>query len=151
MIKIRIDHTRHSGGFSLIELMIVVAIVAIITAVAFPSYQRYVVESRRTDGKELATDIAARLEQFYLQNSTYTVNIAGAAGLNTSVTSTEGYYTAAVAAGPSCGNIANCFVLSVTALGTQNTNDPDCRVFRIDNLGTKTALNSNGANSTDCW
>lgn len=59
------------GGFTLIELMIVVAIVAILAAVAYPSYQEYIARSRRADAKTVLLENAQFLERFYTQNGTY--------------------------------------------------------------------------------
>jgi type IV pilus assembly protein PilE len=141
------------AGFSLIELMVAIVIVAILSAVALPSYQRYVAKTRRVDGQNLALDLAARLERHYLQYSTYTTNITAQTGLNTSSTSKEGYYGASIAA-CSGGNISACFVLTVTATqgGAQFTNDPSCRNFIITHTGTKTATTSASVdNTSECW
>ena len=58
-------------GFTLIELMIVVAVVAVLAAIAYPSYQEYVMRSRRLEGQSLLNEAAARQERWRAQNGTY--------------------------------------------------------------------------------
>ena len=58
-------------GFSLIELMVVVAIIAIIASVAIPSYSNYVTEGRRAECQSFAKDIAARQESFFNSTGNY--------------------------------------------------------------------------------
>ena len=63
---------RVSQGFTLIELMIAVAIVGILAAVALPSYQRSIMKGRRVDAKAATLDLAAREERYFSVNNTYT-------------------------------------------------------------------------------
>ncbi|SOD28100.1 type IV pilus assembly protein PilE [Variovorax sp. YR752] len=65
------SHKRKTGGFTLIELMITVAIVAILAAVALPSYRQYVVRSKRSAAQAQMMDIANRQQQFLLANRSY--------------------------------------------------------------------------------
>ena len=62
-------------GFTMLELMIVVAIVALLAVIAVPAYQDQANAARRSDGHALLTDIAARMERFYFDNTTYTRNM----------------------------------------------------------------------------
>lgn len=63
---------RHQPGFTLIEVMITVAIVGILAAIALPSYQEYVARSRRLDAQATLLEAAQFMERFYTQNGTYT-------------------------------------------------------------------------------
>lgn len=60
-----------SPGFSLIELMVAVAIVGILAAIAFPSYQEYMARSRRADAKQALLSVAQAMERYYTQNNSY--------------------------------------------------------------------------------
>jgi type IV pilus assembly protein PilE len=134
---------NRTKGFTLIELMVVVAIIGIISAIAFPSYDSYMKKTRRADAKVALTTIADRQERFYLQNNTYTT-VFGATGLNLSTTSEEGYYTLAMNSGNATG-----FKATATATGAQ-VNDTTCTSLSIDSLGAKTS-NGNADDSSKCW
>ena len=58
-------------GFTLIELMIVIVVVAVLAAIAMPSYRQYVLRTHRTEAKRTLLNVAVAQEKFYLQNNTY--------------------------------------------------------------------------------
>lgn len=64
-------------GFTLIELMIVVAIVAILAAIAVPSYQQHVIKTNRNDAMAVMQGFAQAMERHYAQNNTYATAVAG--------------------------------------------------------------------------
>jgi type IV pilus assembly protein PilE len=71
---------KRSSGFTLIELMITVVIVAILVSVALPSYQRYVARAVRASGQQFLTDLAQRQEQYFLDVRQYATGLGTAAG-----------------------------------------------------------------------
>ena len=71
---------RRAAGFTLIELMITVTIVAILVSVALPSYQLYMIRAARTQGQQFLMDLAQRQEQYFLDTRSYATGIGVAAG-----------------------------------------------------------------------
>ena len=133
-----------TSGFSLIELMVVVAIIGILVGIGIPAYQNHMLKAHRADAQTILLDMAARQERFIAQSNTYTTNISAASGLNMgTTTSKEGYYNLAAAA---CGGgtIATCYLLTATATGGQ-ANDTDCATITFSSAGVKSGATG------DCW
>ena len=133
-------------GFTLMELMIVVAIVGLLTAIAFPSYQRSVGRGQRTAAQGYATDIAQREEQYFLDNHQYTTSLAT---LNFAVMPAEvaAYYGPATITNPT----VTSYVIAVAPLaGSYNANHPSAAhpdgIIYVNNLQQQ--YRSNGATGT---
>jgi type IV pilus assembly protein PilE len=136
----KMQNIRKTWGFTLMELMIAVAVVGILAAVAFPSYQSQVIKTRRSDGKAALMSAAAKQEQYYLDNKTYADTLAK---LNVAAASPEGYYQIRITA-----SSATAFTLQAAPQGSQ-TSDTICGNLTLNNLGTKTESGSGTVN--DCW
>ncbi|MFV3369284.1 type IV pilin protein [Pseudomonas sp. NY15435] len=132
---------RRERGFTLIELMITVVIVAILAAIAFPSYQRYVLRSHRVEGQALLSEAAARQERYYSQNNAYA---STAAALNmTSYVNGLQYYSLAISNVTATG-----YTLTATATGAQ-AKDTQCSTLTLDQAGTRG--NTGTGTGTSCW
>lgn len=109
---------RKTRGFTLFELMIVVAVVGILTAIGFPSYQKSVGRGQRNAAQGYATDVAQREEQYFLDNHQYAPTLAA---LNFTVIPPEvaKYYNAATITipNPATAGVANSYMIAVAPLG----------------------------------
>ena len=133
-----------SRGFTIIELLIVVAIIGILFGIALPSYEAYVLRAHRADAQGILLDIAAREERFLAQNNSYTALISPANGLGLgTTTSDEGYYNLTVGAGGT-GSILTSYLVTATATGGQ-TSDTDCLTVTYSSAGVK------GGTTGNCW
>lgn len=128
-------------GFTLIEMLIVIAVIAILATIAYPSYTRYVERTRRADGREIAMRVAAAQERFYTNRNTYTSDIPGDLGLP--LTSEKGYYGIAAALGAG----GQTYILTITPLGVQSTDK--CGNLTINNVGFKDK--SGNETNGKCW
>lgn len=159
MMKSRTPAPSRNGGFTLVELMIAVVIIAILSAVALPQYSNYVMKSRRVEAKTALLELASRQERFFAVNNAYTNDAARlgyGAGATFPINVTTGsttYYTLAVpTVTAGTATALPTFVATATPVGTQQR-DTQCYTFRINSLGVKTNLGSGGAAlaGTGCW
>ncbi|PFH11994.1 type IV pilus assembly protein PilE [Collimonas sp. PA-H2] len=135
--------TRPAGGFTLIELMIVVAIVGILAAVAYPSFQSYVLHSRRADALTALSQDQVIVERCYAQNFSYSQ--ACAALPTFPLASPQGFYSVALS-----NLTATTYTLSATSIGSQ-TKDTKCASLTVDQANQKSAQDSSGNAQTVCW
>ncbi len=157
---------RLVGGFTLIELMVVVVIASILMAIAVPSYMSQVRQSRRVEAKTALLDLAGREERYFSTSTT---------GANYSQTTTDvgypvgawpqvigsGYYNVTVcavgpglaAACPPSNQTAPGYAITATPVaGQSQAADSKCQSFSVDNTGTQWAFDGLGNNTTAfCW
>ena len=127
---------RGSGGFTLIEILIVVAVIAILAAIAYPSYQSYIRKARRADAKEALLRVQIEQEKYRTNNTAYTYDLGtDTDGLGILTTANQltwspgspSYYTVQVTAGSAS---ATGYTVTATATGTQ-TQDTACPTLTL--------------------
>jgi type IV pilus assembly protein PilE len=128
-------------GITLMELMIVVVIIGILTAMAYPSYRQYVAKAKRNEAKSALLQIATLQERFYLSNGTYTTAMTklGFPVDANFMTASSSYVVNVTAATPA----------SFSATATYQKGDAEagkCATFSIDGVGSKTSTPFD-----DCW
>ncbi|MFV0277200.1 MAG: type IV pilin protein [Parahaliea sp.] len=135
-------------GFTLSELVVVVAIVGILLAVALPGYQNSMQKGRRSDAKSALLDVANRQEQFMLDHNTYTTDMTDLGFSADPMVSEEQYYTVDAAACTS-GAIGNCYLLTATPQASGPlARDSRCTTLTLDSRGQK---NASGSAVAECW
>jgi type IV pilus assembly protein PilE len=125
-------------GFTLIELMITVVVIAILAAIALPSYRDTVERTRRTDARASLESLAQQLERCRTQFGRY--DDAGCA-IASPQDSTEGHYRVSLV------RAAASFTLTATPQGAQ-ASDADCATLTLNHLGQRQA---SGDDNTRCW
>lgn len=133
-------------GFSLIELMIAIAVLGIITAVAYPSYTNYVRDARRAEVQGAMLEAAQWMERQYTVNGSYGITESGGSfsgGPDFSAFYSAGHYALTISAG---GN--SSYTIQAAAQGGQ-TKDI-CDTLTVDSIGRKQGSLS-GTAVTSCW
>ncbi len=125
---------KPTRGFTLIEVMITVAIIGILAAIAVPSYNQYVASARRAEAQAFLSELALKQEKWRLNHATYgTTSDIGADQ------DTLEYYAFTVTA-----NTSTAYTLQAVASGTQATQDAACKTLTLDQSGGK-------GSSASCW
>ncbi|MFH1044298.1 MAG: type IV pilin protein [Pseudomonadota bacterium] len=133
---------RRNRGFTLIELMIVVVIIGILAAIAYPSYRSYILKGNRASAQAFLMDAAQRQQQYFLDNRAYAPDLGALFGTATAALAVPSevspYYgvpIVATSAGP-----PPTFVITATPQGAQATNNEP--TLTIDQAGTRTPSTS---------
>lgn len=117
-------HPLASPGFSLIEMLITMAIIGILAGIAYPSYQNHVRKTNRTDGQTKMLEILSKQQNYYGRNMTFTEKLKDDLGYSTDPIITEGGHysiTAGRCSTPYTTTIDGCVKLTATAQGSQTS------------------------------
>jgi len=127
-------------GVTLLELMIVVVIIGIMAAIAYPNYRDFAARAKRNEAKAILLEIAQNQERFYLQNSTYgTLSQLGYAG--DTITTDTVSYDVTIAPPPDASNFT-----AVATFKLGGSEAAKCLTFTVDGRGSQTSLPD-----TTCW
>ncbi len=120
-------HPFRLHGFTLIELMIVVTVIGILAAIAYPSYQDYIRRARRIEAQSVMMDIQLMQEKYRINHVSY----GGLADLGTFPSD---YYSFAIS-----GNTVSAYTITATAKsGTSQASDSGCTSLTLNQASTKT-------------
>jgi type IV pilus assembly protein PilE len=146
--------TRKSIGFTLVEVMIVVAIIGILAGVAYPSYLEQVRKSNRSDAKIALSDVAQRLQRCFTAHSTYKPTTAGTCDVvdqvtsAAGITSTEGFYVVKL---DSADHQVATYLLKATPIAGQRQAQDKCTLFTLNQAGVKKAYKGSTDITDECW
>jgi type IV pilus assembly protein PilE len=142
-----------NAGFTLIELIIAVAIVALLASIALPSYQNYVVRSNEAVAKSFLAEVASRQQSFYNDRRRYATTLSELGYAADSLpldrdgrpdtTVAKPIYAVAIRAGAT----ARTYTVDAVPAGVQATRS-DCGTLSLDAQGVRSASGSRG---DDCW
>jgi len=137
---------KAQNGFTLIELMITVAIIGILSAIAYPSYTQYIVRSNRSAAEGFMLTVAGKQEQYILDARMYATSMT-VLGITSVPSEVSQNYTVTVSA----NNAATppSYTVTATPTGSQATRDTKCASLTLDQTGGKGF--SGTATLAECW
>lgn len=133
---------NNETGFTLTELLIAMAIGAILATIAYPSYQEHVRKSYRSEAQSLLMDIASRQEKFFTENNRYAVNLSTLNFSSNTVSSDTGRYTASITASTN-----TTFTAQAAPSSKGGQNQDSCATFSLNELG----VHSVSGTDNRCW
>ena len=131
---------RTMRGVTLMELMIVVVIIGILAAIAYPNYREFVTRAKRTEARAALLKIATNQEKYYLQNNIFTDNLTNLGFNANPYTTDSGTFSVRIVSADASNFTAEADYIPVDAEAGK------CNLFKIDARGQKTS-----EPDTDCW
>lgn len=131
-------------GFTLIELMVTVAIVGILAALAYPSYSAYVIRSHRAAAESFVQEVSSLQQRYLVDARAYATSISE---LNTAVPSDVSSSYTVIITSPRTGVTTPSYIITATPINAQLSGDTLCGVLTLDETGAKTA----SGGGTSCW
>ena len=129
-------------AFSLVELLIVVAIIGIVSAIALPTYQQHVLRANRTQASTALMDLSSKMQQYFVQHNSYEGATLSSIGMS-ATTENHLYQLHIQVESPTT------YLLQAIPQGRQAKEDTQCATFTYDQVGVK-GITGN-ATVADCW
>jgi type IV pilus assembly protein PilE len=151
---------QRARGFTLLELMIVIAVIAILAAIALPSYQDYITRATFAEAQGNLSDLRVKMEQYYMDNRRYSATTAGGTcgipGNNTPTVANARYFTYTCLPGTNTAAGDQSYVVTATGIAAQGT---DGILFTINQDQTRATTVNSGttmgnrgyASNAGCW
>lgn len=143
-------NARYSGGFTLVELLVVMVVIGILASIAIPSYRQHVMKVKRADAQTLMSSLAQSLERCYTRNNNYSDQ--GAANpeciFAASRDTLDATYTVTLVRSAEGAIPDQHFTITATPIGAQ-VNDTRCGTFTLDDAGVQHASGTDG--DVKCW
>lgn len=136
---------RRPAGFTMIELLIVVAVIAILSVLAFPAFTQYIVRANRSAAQAFMTEVAARQERTLLDSRGYAANIAGLTGMTVPSSVVNNYTLTTTNARISTPS----YEVRAVPIGRQLARDTRCGTLTLDETGLRTV--SGTGTVAACW
>jgi type IV pilus assembly protein PilE len=145
-----VSNHKPQSGFTLVELMVTVAIIGVLAAIGYPSYTRYIVKANRSAAQSFMLTVASQEERFLLDARTYFCSVASGCTNVLSASTTPDFtvpatvsrnYTVSVAA-PDTTTTAPTYTITATPIGGQLSRDQN---------GTKGINGGTSTNVSSCW
>ena len=156
-IQGRKPNWQDHGGFTLMELLVAVAIIGVLAAIAMPSYQSAVLRANRADAQISLSRLSTLQEQYFFRNNQYAGDLSDIMDGTSSgnpVNSQEGHYLISVSLvgeGVEDGaGVPHGWAMTAVPQGRQ-TGDTACASIMLDNLGLRSAKDMNNKPSSECW
>lgn len=143
-------------GFTLIEMMITVAIVGILAGIAYPAYIKQVQKSNRSDAKVALSDVAQRLQRCFTAHSNYNpadgvCAVVDEVKSSAGISSPEGMYVIKVAVAATDLTASTYLLTATPVAGSRQASDSDCTKFTLNQAGVRIAYKSAAVNTSKCW
>lgn len=153
---------KHQKGFTLLEVMIVVAVIAILSTFAIPSYNQYVTKARRSDAKTALLKLAQLQEAYFSNNNRYATTLSelfasktasdGFVEINgTTARTQQGFYKIELRSGAVATRGFTVAAIPSTDMAAREADlSVNCKGFLLDSTGQQSVENSTGS-VQDCW
>lgn len=148
-----VQEGRRQRGVTMLELLIVVAIIAIVSAFGYPSYMRYVVNTKRTAGTSALLQVADRQQHFFMDNKSYADDLTDLGfaadpwviteeGMTTAAGNGDAVYSLSLS-----GVAATTYTITAAPLHAQLDRDGECGSLTLNQAGVR----GNSGGGSNCW